>query len=58
MLRLLGEASVGLEAFLSKYPQADRTHLRQLVRNVQRATHGRRVEAEERLRSAVQGFLR
>jgi ribosome-associated protein len=58
MLRLLGEASVGLEAFLSKYPQADRTHLRQLVRNVERATHERRKKAEERLRLAVQSFLR
>jgi ribosomal 50S subunit-associated protein YjgA (DUF615 family) len=58
MLRLLGEGSVGLEAFLSEFPQADRTHLRQLVRNVARATHERRVKAEERLRLALQSFLR
>ncbi len=58
MLRLLGEGSVGLEAFLGEFPQADRTHLRQLVRNVERATHERRAKAEERLRVAVQSFLR
>jgi ribosome-associated protein len=57
-LRLLGEGPVGLEAFLEEFPQADRTHLRQLVRNVERATHERRVKAEERLAAALRGFLR
>ena len=58
LLRLLGEGSVGLEAFLTEVPHADRTHLRQLVRNVEKATHGRREKAEERLRLALQSLLR
>jgi len=58
LLRLLGEGQAGLDAFLREYPHADRTHLRQLVQNVNRATHGRRVKAEAKLRSAVRGFVR
>jgi ribosome-associated protein len=57
-LRLLGEGSVGLEAFVAEFPQADRTHLRQLVHAVNRATHERRNKAEAKLRSALRGFLR
>ena len=57
-LRLVGEGPVGLEAFVSEFPQADRTHLRQLVRNVQRASHERRVKAEDRLAAALRSFLR
>jgi ribosome-associated protein len=58
IMRLVGEGSVGLEAFLAEFPQADRTHLRQLVRSVGRATHERKAKAEEKLRAAVRGFLR
>jgi ribosome-associated protein len=57
-LRLLGEGDVGLEAFLAEFPRADRTHLRNLVRNVNRATHGRREKAEHRLRSTLRSHLR
>lgn len=58
VLRLLGEGTTGLDAFLSEFPRADRTHLRQLVRNVSQATHGRREKAEHKLRTAVRSFLR
>ncbi len=55
--RLLGEGSAGLEAFLRDHPRADRTHLRQLVRNTERASGDRRNKAERKLRDAVRAFL-
>lgn len=55
--RLLGEGAPGLEAFLREHPRADRTHLRQLVRNVERASGDRRVKAERKMRDAVRAFL-
>jgi ribosome-associated protein len=57
LLRLVGEGDAGLAAFLGEFPQADRTHLRQLVRSVERASGERRVKAERKLRDAVQSFL-
>jgi ribosome-associated protein len=57
-LRLLGEGMTGLDAFLLEFPNADRTHLWQLVRNVGKATHERRVKAELKLRTALRSFLR
>ena len=56
-LRLMGEGTVGLDAVLIEFPRADRTHLRQLVRNVTNATHGRREKAEHKLRAAIRSFL-
>jgi ribosome-associated protein len=56
-LRLVGEGTVGLDAFLLEFPRADRTHLRQLVRNVTNGAHGRREKAEHKLRAAVRSFL-
>src|SRR5687768_2164295 len=38
-LRLVGEGVAGLDAFLLEFPKADRTHLGQLVRAVNKATH-------------------
>jgi ribosome-associated protein len=58
LLRLLGEGGPGLDAFLREFPHADRTHLRQLIQNVNKATHERRVKAEAKLRGAVRGFVR
>jgi ribosome-associated protein len=58
LLRLLGEGGPGLDAFLREYPEADRAHLRNLVQNVNKATHDRRVKAEAKLRAAVRGFVR
>ena len=56
-LRLVGEGTAGLDAFLLEFPQADRTHLRQLVRNVTSGKHGRREKAEAKLRAAVRSFV-
>lgn len=57
-LRLVGEGQAGVEAFLSEFPRADRTHLRQLVRAVQKAEGDRRLKAERQLTQALRGFLR
>jgi ribosome-associated protein len=57
-LRLVGEGSSGIEAFVAEFPRADRTHLRQLVRAVQKAEGDRRLRAERTLTDALRGFLR
>jgi ribosome-associated protein len=58
ILRLIGEGPSALDAFLLEFPQADRTHVRQLVRSVTKASHDRRLKAEAKLRIAIRGFLR
>jgi ribosome-associated protein len=57
-LRLVGEGQAGVEAFVTEFPRADRTHLRQLVRAVQKAEGDRRLRAERTLTAALRGFLR
>lgn len=57
-LKLVGEGHAGVEAFVSEFPRADRTHLRQLVRAVQKAEGERRLRAERTLTAALRGFLR
>ena len=57
-LRLVGEGQQGIEAFVSEFPKADRTHLRQLVRAVHKAEGERRLKAERQLTQALRGFLR
>jgi ribosome-associated protein len=57
-LRLVGEGTAGVEAFVAEFPRADRTHLRQLVRAVQKAEGERRLRAERTLTAALRGFLR
>lgn len=57
-LRLVGEGQAGVEAFVAEFPRADRTHLRQLVRAVQKAEGDRRLRAERTLTAALRGFLR
>lgn len=57
-LRLVGEGSAGIEAFVAEFPRADRTHLRQLVRAVHKAEGERRLRAERQLTAALRGFLR
>jgi ribosome-associated protein len=57
-LRLVGEGQQGIEAFVSEFPRADRTHLRQLVRAVHKAEGDRRLKAERQLTQALRGFLR
>jgi ribosome-associated protein len=55
--RLVGEGFAGLDAFLVEFPRADRTHLRQLIRSVERSSGERRLKAERKLCDAVRGFL-
>jgi ribosomal 50S subunit-associated protein YjgA (DUF615 family) len=57
-LRLVGEGSAGVEAFVAEFPRADRTHLRQLVRAVNKAEGERRLRAERTLTQALRGFLK
>jgi ribosomal 50S subunit-associated protein YjgA (DUF615 family) len=57
-LRLVGEGSAGVEAFVAEFSRADRSHLRQLVRAVQKAEGERRLRAERQLTAALRGFLR
>ena len=57
--RLLGEGDAGIEALLEIAPSADRGHLRQLLRLVDKANGTeRRQKAEERLTNAVASALR
>jgi ribosome-associated protein len=57
-LRLVGEGQQGIEAFVTEFPRADRTHLRQLLRAVHKAEGERRLRAEKQLTQALRGFLR
>jgi ribosome-associated protein len=56
--RLLGEGSAALDSLLSAYPNADRTRIRQLVRNVERSSAERRRKAEQKLLETVNDLLR
>jgi ribosome-associated protein len=56
--RLLGEGQAGIEALIEVAPNADRTHLRNLVQNVHKARAERRKRAEERLTAAIASLLR
>lgn len=55
--RLLSEGAAALEALLSRCPNADRPRLRQLVRNVERASAERRRKAEQKLLETVNELL-
>jgi len=56
--RLLSEGQQAVDALVQEFPNADRTHLRNLVRLVQKATADRRKKAEERLTAAIESVLR
>jgi ribosomal 50S subunit-associated protein YjgA (DUF615 family) len=56
--RLLGEGTEAIEALVQAVPNADRTHLRNLIRLVKNASAERRKKAEERLTHAVVSLLR
>lgn len=55
--RLLGEGATAVEALVQVAPKADRTHLKNLVREVHKASAERRKKAEERLKAAVASAL-
>jgi ribosome-associated protein len=57
-IRLIGEGSNALEALLREHPNADRTHLRTLVRQVQKSAAERRTKAEQKLTLALRSLLR
>ncbi len=57
LVRLMGEGTVALEDLLTQCPNADRTHLRQLVRTAQNATGDRRKRAEQQLIRALRALL-
>ncbi len=56
--RLMGGGSGALEEFIKERESADRKHLRQLIRNAQRASGERKRAAERRLEQAVAALLR
>lgn len=58
LARLLGEGYAGLDAFLLAYPRADRGRLEDLIHQVDRSSHARRVKAERKLADAIRSFLR
>jgi ribosome-associated protein len=51
--RLIEEGNDALSAFLEKFPDADRTQLRQLIRNVEKAAKDKRSKAEQKLRDTL-----
>lgn len=57
VVRLLGEGKPGLDALLAEHPTADRKHLRQLVRNVERSAPERRGRAEAKLAATLKLML-
>lgn len=56
--RLIGGGNEAIEALVAEYPEADRSHLRNLVREVLKANAERRARAEARLTQAVRLLLR
>ncbi|HWA73252.1 MAG TPA: ribosome biogenesis factor YjgA [Polyangiaceae bacterium] len=59
MVRLRGEGTQAIEALLALCPSGDRTHLRTLLRQIDKAdAPERRKKAEQRLADAVESLLR
>jgi len=57
VVRLLGEGPKALDALIEEYPKADRKHLRQLIRNVERSPTERRKRAEEKLATTLRFLI-
>lgn len=57
VVRLVGGGSHELEAFLSGHPNADRRHLRQLIRNAQASAPVRRKRAEDKLAAVLRSLM-
>lgn len=57
LARLLGEGFAGLDAFLQAFPRADRSRLIDLIHQVDRSSHERRVKAERKLADTIRSFL-
>jgi len=56
--RLVGGGNAAIEALVAEFPSADRTHLKNLVREVNKANAERRAKAEARLMQAVRLLMR
>lgn len=52
--RLIAEGDKQLETFLNQYPQSDRQHLRQLIRNAQQGKRGADTELFRYLRDIIE----
>jgi ribosome-associated protein len=57
VVRLLGEGGVAIDELLAAHPNADRSRLRTLIRNTQKAGADRRKKAEKELARAVREIL-
>jgi ribosome-associated protein len=55
--RLLAEGNDALSAFLEEFPETDRTQLRQLIRNVEKAHKDKRSKAEQKLSDVIAALL-
>ncbi|MGC4093961.1 MAG: ribosome biogenesis factor YjgA [Polyangiaceae bacterium] len=56
--RLVGGGNDAIEALVAEFPSADRTHLRNLVREINKASAERRAKAEARLTQALRMLMR
>jgi ribosome-associated protein len=57
VVRLVGEGKPALDELLSEHPQADRRHLRQLIKNAEHGSEERRKRAEAKLAQALRSLL-
>lgn len=57
VVRLVGGGSGALEALLAEYPNGDRRHLRQLIKNAQQRESVRRKRAEDKLAGVLRSLM-
>jgi ribosome-associated protein len=57
VVRLLGEGGIALDELVREHPKADRSRLRTLIRNTQKASADRRIRAERELARVVREIL-
>lgn len=57
VVRLLGEGTRALDELLREHPEADRKHLRQLIKNAEHGSEERRKRAEGKLAQALRSLL-
>ena len=57
VVRLLGEGTPALDELLMEHPEADRKHLRQLIKHAEHGSEERRKRAETKLAQALRSLL-